>query len=154
MRKSRIFVEGATYHVTSRTNNKIRVFEKHLGQKIFLLILEEAREKFYFELLNFCIMPTHFHLLIKPAEGTSLANIMQWVKTGSAKCWNRIHKATDHLWGDRYFAKVIQSPKEFDTVMNYIDQNPVKAGLVTAPEDWKPSGAYLRNNGVSSLCCI
>jgi len=152
MRKKRMLIEGAAYHVTSRTNNKINVFEKKQCQRIFLFILEEAQEKFCFELINFCVMPTHVHLLIKPADGTELPNIMQWIKTKSAKCWNRIKNTTDHFWGDRYFANAIQNENEFETVMNYIDQNPVKAGLAASPEDWKPSGAYLRSQDSEGVC--
>ena len=57
-------------------------------------------QKFGFRLANFCIMPTHIHLLIIPGEGASLSRIMQWIKTHSAKRWNSIHGSTDHLWGN------------------------------------------------------
>ena len=48
MRKKREFVEGVAYHVTSRTNNKTRVFECNVGRKIMLLVLQDAKEKFNF----------------------------------------------------------------------------------------------------------
>ncbi|MDR2095390.1 MAG: transposase [Treponema sp.] len=66
MRKKREFIEGAAYHVTSRTNDKKRVFECNVGRKTMLLVLKDAKEKFSFRLANFCIMPTHIHLLGKP----------------------------------------------------------------------------------------
>jgi REP element-mobilizing transposase RayT len=72
-----------------------------------LLVLRDAKEKFGFKLLNFCIMPTHIHLLIKPGSAENLSKIMQWIKTNSAKRWNRIHGATDHLWGNRFFARAV-----------------------------------------------
>jgi putative transposase len=96
MYKKREFTEGAFYHVISRTNDKIRVFGNKLGRKIMLITLQAAKAKFHFTLTNFCIMPTHFHLLIKPAEGTNLSTIMQWVKINSAKYWN---KTTSLLYG-------------------------------------------------------
>ena len=80
MRKKREFIEGVFYHVTSRANNKNRVFERRLGQKIMILTLEDAKEKFGFCLTNFCIMPTHIHLLIRPENGTCLSKIMHWIK--------------------------------------------------------------------------
>ena len=126
MRMKRVFIEGAFYHVTSRTNNKVRAFERNLGQKIMHLTLQEAKEKFGFCLANFCIMPTHIHLLIKPENGTSLSKIMQWIKTQSAKRWNSINGTSNHLWGDRYFSRVIKNEQDYITVMNYIDQNPVR----------------------------
>ena len=98
MRKKREFIEGAFYHVTSRTNNKIYVFERKLGRKIMLITLEDAKEKFGFTLTNFCIMPNHIHLLIRPENGVSLSTIMQWIKTRSAKHWNFVHGSIDHVW--------------------------------------------------------
>jgi putative transposase len=151
MRKKREFIGGAAYHVTSRTNDKKRVFECNVGQKIMLLVLKDAREKFGFRLCNFCIMPTHIHLLITPGTGGDLSRIMHWIKTHSAKWWNHIHGSTDHLWGQRYFARVIKNPREYFHVMEYIDQNPVKAGLVGAVGDWKASGAYWIKNRLPGL---
>ena len=151
MRKNREFIDGAFYHVTSRTNDKIRVFENKLGRKIMLITLQDAKDKYRFRLANFCIMPTHFHLLIKPEEGTSLSSIMQWIKTHSAKRWNCIHGSTDHLWGERYFARAVRDQKEYEYIMNYIDQNPVVAGLAQSPAEWKASGAYYKALDISDL---
>jgi putative transposase len=151
MRKKREFIEGAFYHVTSRTNDKIRIFENRLGRKIMLITLQDAKEKYRFRLANFCIMPTHIHLLIEPGKGTNLSIIMQWIKTNSAKRWNSIHGSTDHVWGHRYFARAVRNPQEFDFIMDYIDQNPVKVGLAPSPEDWKASGAYYKARNIPGL---
>jgi putative transposase len=94
-----------------------------------LLVLRDAKEKYRFKLHNFCIMPTHIHLLITPANGTNLTQIMQWIKTHSAKRWNRIHGSKDHLWGERFFSRPIKDLREYFYLHHYIDQNPVKAGL-------------------------
>ena len=151
MRKKREFVEGAFYHVTSRTNDKIRVFENRLGRKIMLIVLQDAKDKFRFHLANFCIMPTHFHLLVQPEEGSCLSAIMRWIKTRSAIRWNSIHGSKDHLWGHRFFARMIKDPKEYEFVMDYIDQNPVVAELAQTPADWKASGAYYKANNIPGL---
>ena len=148
MRKKRELIDGASYHVTSRTNNKCKVFECRVGRKMMLLILEKAKEKYGFHLSNFCIMPNHVHLLIKPADGTNLTTIIQWIKTKSAKCYNFHNGFIDHMWGERFFSRAIKNQTEFDTVMDYIDQNPVKAELVAKPSDWTASGAYYRKHGL------
>ena len=80
MYKKREIIAGSFYHVTSRTNNKVRVFENNLGKKIMLITLQDAKNKFSFRLTNFCVMPTHIHLLIKPKEETNLSDIMHWIK--------------------------------------------------------------------------
>jgi len=151
MYKKRVLIEGSYYHVTSRTNNKIRVFEGKLGQKIMLITLQEAKEIFRFRLANFCIMPTHIHLLIKPEEGSCLSKIMYWIKMHSAKRWNCIHGSTDHLWGNRFFARAIRNQQEYENIMNYIDQNPIRSGLVQEPDEWKASGAYYRAQKIPDL---
>jgi putative transposase len=151
MRKKRELTDGAFYHVTSRTNDKIRVFENKLGRRIMLLVLEEAKDKFRFTLANFCVMPTHIHLLIQPQIGTNLSGIMHWIKLRSAKAWNFIHGSINHMWGAPYYASEIKSQEEYDRVMNYIDQNPVTAGLSTSPAEWKASGAYYKANNIDGL---
>ena len=151
MRKKRDFAKNVFYHVTSRTNDKIRVFENRLGRKIMLMVLQDAKDKFHFRLTNFCIMPTHIHLLIQPEEETNLSKIMQWIKSRSARQWNCIHGSSDHVWGKRYFARVIKDRYEYEFVMNYIDQNAVKAGLASAPADWKASGAYYQARKIPDL---
>jgi len=146
MYKKRDLIDGAFYHVTSRTNNRSRVFETKLGRKIMLITLQDAKDKFHFRLANFCVMPTHIHLLIQPAEGTDLSKIMHWIKLRAAKRWNFIHCSIDHLWGQRFYARAVKDDLEFEYVMNYIDQNPVAAELVSEPVQWNASGAYYRAN--------
>jgi len=151
MHKKRKFTERAYYHVTSRTNDKIRVFENNLGRKMMLMVLQDAKAKFHFNLANFCVMPTHFHLLIQPPAGTDLSIIMHWIKLQSAKRWNNIHGSIDHLWGKRFYAGLIKDNNQFDYVMDYIDQNPVVVGLSETPEAWKASGAYYKSKGIEGL---
>jgi putative transposase len=151
MRKKREYRDGAAYHVTSRTNDKIRVFERRLGKKVMLMVLEDAKAKFGFKLLNFCIMPTHIHLLIVPGPGGNLSKIMHWVKTHSAKRWNQLHGSTDHLWGSRFFARPVTDLRGYLYVMNYIDQNPVKVGLSSYVGEWEAAGAYYIQENIKGL---
>ncbi|MCL2174918.1 MAG: transposase [Treponema sp.] len=146
MRTHRLLIEGATYHVTSRVNRKDNAFSANVGQKIMLLTIEDAKDKYHFKLHNFCVMPNHIHLLLTPKEGTNLPRIIQWIKTKSAKRWNSSFNRQDHLWGERFFSRPIKNESDYVDVYNYIDQNPVKAGLVKQPHDWKGSGAYYIEN--------
>ena len=116
-----------------------------------LLTLQAAKDKFGFKLHNFCIMPTHIHLLLTPTDTANISVIMQWLKTQSAKYWNRIHGSTDHLWGSRFYVRPAKDLYDYFFIQNYIDQNAVKAGLVLNPPDWKPSGAYNIAHNIISL---
>jgi hypothetical protein len=76
---------------------------------------------------------------------------MQWIKTLSAKRWNFTHGSTDHLWGHRYFARAVKDQQEYEYIMDYIDQNPVKAGLAAEPSEWKASGAFYKLHDLQDL---
>jgi putative transposase len=73
-------------------------------------MLSEHRQYHNFRLANFCIMPTHFHLLIILGPRSDLSRIMQWIKNQSAKRWNFVHGFTGHLWGNRFFGRIIRIP--------------------------------------------
>ncbi|GHV81332.1 hypothetical protein AGMMS49944_31230 [Spirochaetia bacterium] len=62
-----------------------------------------------------------------------------------------MHGSTNHLWGERYFARMVKDPRDFSFIMHYIDNNPVKAGLSCEAGDWKASGAYYVRNNLSDL---
>ena len=76
---------------------------------------------------------------------------MCWIKTRTAKRWNFIHGTSDHLWGHRYFARVVKDAYDYYSVMNYIDQNPVAAGLSLYPAEWKASGAFYKVHDITGL---
>jgi len=76
---------------------------------------------------------------------------MHWIKKQSAKRWNFMHGSIDHMWGSPYFARTVKDQQEYDYVMDYIDQNPVKAGLAAMPYDWKASGAFHKAQGLTEL---
>ncbi|GHU23702.1 transposase [Spirochaetia bacterium] len=136
--------KGKTYHVASEINRKTFDLQDDEDKEMFLAVIDEAKVKknYKFELHNFCIMDNHFHFLITPELGQSLSVIMKWIKMVVAIRWNRNHEKTGHLWGDRFFSREIVDDEDFITVYNYIDQNPVKAGIVENPEDWPWGGLH------------
>ena len=151
MRNKREFSKGLFYHVIIQTNYSTPIFANRLDRKIMLITLQDAKDKFHFHLGNFCIMPTHIHLLIRPEEGVSLHEIMRWLKINSTERWNCIHGSTDDLWDNRYFARPLKGFSEYFPVFGYINHNAVKAGLVRYPREWRSSGAYYIVNKISGL---
>jgi putative transposase len=109
---------------------------------MFLNFVQKAKQKFSFELWNFCIMDNHIHFLIKPGPKASLSEIMQWIKCNFAKKWNRENSTKGHLWGDRFFSRIIKDAKDFLAVSQYIDENPVKAKMVKNAKEWKFGGLF------------
>ncbi|MDR1398588.1 MAG: transposase [Treponema sp.] len=155
MREPRKFKKGATYHVTSKINRSEMDLREPRIKEMLLTFLKRTMQKYPFQLFNFCIMDNHIHLLIKPARGQSLSQIMQWFKGNFAKYWNKVHnKKGGHLWGERFFSEIISTRKQFLRIFKYIDKNPKRAGMVARAEDWEFGGLYHYQHGRSDLVNI
>jgi putative transposase len=100
------------------------------------------------------VMDNHIHFLIKPSKDASLSEIMQWIKCNFAKKWNKLHDTSGHVWGERFYSKVIRTRSQFDVVSAYIDDNPVEAGLVAAAQDWEYGGLFHKLRGIVRLIDI
>jgi REP element-mobilizing transposase RayT len=118
-------------------------------KELFLTVIGEAKTSkgFKFKLWNFCIMDNHFHFLITPEKGQSLSDILKWIKMVFAIRWNKKHNKTGHFWGDRFYSREIKDEKDFWTVYNYIDQNPVAAGLMQKPVAYMDREPELHEQG-------
>jgi len=65
--------------------------------------------------------------------------------------WNKRHGFSGHLWGDRFFSRIIYGILDFLRVFSYIDQNPVAAGLADHPEQWEYGGAWHQKNRINTI---
>ena len=151
MRKNRQLLEGADYHVTARINRGEKIFLVHENRELFIEVLKRAKRKFNFSVKNFCIMGNHIHLLIKPGPGVSLSKIMQWLLGVFAQLWNRKNGLSGHLWGDRFFSRIILGILDFLKVFLYIDYNPTAAGLAEYPEQWEYGGLWHHRKGYTDI---
>jgi putative transposase len=67
---------------------------------------------------------------------------MQWILSVFAMAWNRKHLTSGHVWGERFFSKVIDSMREFVKTFIYVSQNPVEAQVTGRAEDWQFGGLW------------
>jgi putative transposase len=111
-------------------------------KKMFLQVLKRAKNKFSFKIFNFSIMNNHYHLIILPGENQNLSLIMQWINSVFARKYNKLMGYSGHLWGERFFSRIIKTFQDFENTSHYIANNPVSAGLVQNPEHWVFSGLY------------
>ena len=151
MQRIRILVPGATYHVTSRINGGDNRLRQKEIKNLYLEVIMWAKKRFPFELNNFSVMDNHIHLVIKPLRNASLSKIMQWISSVFAKRWNKLHHRSGHVWGERFFSRIIVGIVDFMRVFMYIDDNPVKAGLVRRPEEWKFGGLWHHRMGITNI---
>jgi len=90
------------------------------------------------------VMPNHVHALLIPLEPFPLEDIIHSWKSFTAKEANRILKRTGRFWQAEYFDRYIRDGKHYLAAVDYIEQNPVKAGLCHTPEEWPFSSARIR----------
>ena len=142
MRKPRVLMKDAVYHVTARANRGEMIFCSPAIRRLFLAFLEKAKKKYPSSVLNFCVMGNHIHLIIRPKNEDALSKIMQWILGNFAKAWNKLHGVKGHLWGGRYFSRIVEVLDDFLKVFDYICQNPVKARLVGSAQEWEFGGLW------------
>lgn len=142
MRKPRVIVPGAGYHVVARANRQEFIFKSREAKNLIISIVARAKKKYRFALANFCIMSNHVHFLIFPEEGESLSAIMKWILSCFAQAYNRMNGLKGHVWYDRFKSSVVQTMRYFANVFKYISHNPVKASIVQEPWDYQYGGLY------------
>ena len=89
-------------------------------------------------------MPNHVHLLIEIAEGFSLSEVMHSIKSYTAHEANKILGQKGRFWSVESFDRYIRDARHFRNTVEYIENNPVKAGLCMRPEEWEFSSAFGR----------
>jgi len=87
-------------------------------------------------------MGNHYHLLIRPLGGESLSRIMHWIMGVYAMAYNRINRLKGHFWQGRFYSRIVASLQDFLEVFAYIDENPVKAGLIWSTWAWLFGGLH------------
>jgi REP element-mobilizing transposase RayT len=151
MRKPRILIQGAEYHVVARANRREFILESLEVKDLFLDVVRRAKKRYSFVLRNFCIMGNHIHFLIRPENGESLSRIMQWILSVFASKFNRLFGYLGHVWYDRFRSVVIGSLRQFVAAFAYITNNPVKAGLVSRPMVFRHNGVRHVRDGDRSI---
>ncbi len=173
--------ETAVYHVMSRT--ALDGFPLGDIEKDFMLDLIKSYSVLYFvEILGFCLMGNHFHLLVKVlpeykfsdedikkcyvefygdervftdgmipslrAKLSSLSEFVREIKVGFARYYNKRHNRRGYFWGDRFKSVIVDKGETLINCLAYIDLNPLRAGIVSRPEDyrWNSLGYHVQTN--------
>jgi REP element-mobilizing transposase RayT len=95
-------------------------------------------------MLHWAIMPNHIHAMIRVEPGWSLSGIIHSWKSFTAREANKLLRTKGEFWQPDYFDRVMRDDRHYFATADYIENNPVKAGLCQLPEDWKSGSAYAR----------
>lgn len=137
-RKKRVWYPGAIYHVMSRGTRRMALFRDDEDYQTFLEFLCMIQEKRPFLLHAYCLMTNHFHMELETA-GEPIWDIMKNLLGKYAGYYNFRHHFQGHLFESRYHAILIEETTYFLETSRYIHLNPVKAGIVNQPEEYRYS---------------
>ena len=145
-RKPRVDVSDTIHHTVARGNAGIRIFADNDDRRAFVADLALAAERYAWLIHAYCLMDTHFHLIVETPEPT-LGSGMQRLTGRYAYGFNRRHRRYGHLFAGRYSDSVIETEAHAIVTGAYVVLNPVRAGLVSDAADW-PWSSYRASAGL------
>ena len=143
-RPLRVEYSGAFYHVISRGIGREKIYTGTRDCEKFLQYLEKAAERFALIIHTYCLMGNHYHLLVETPE-PNLSMTMQWLNVSYATYFNRKQDRNGHLFQGRFKAILIDADAYLKQLSRYIHLNPVRAGLINTPGQyrWSSYPAYI-----------
>ena len=137
------------YHITARGTGGIHIFREDLDRVAFMHALDITMTRHDWKLLAYCLMGTHYHLVLDVA-GKTLPEAMRWLNGVYARGFNERYQRRGHVLGARYSIWFMRDEEHFAATIRYVLQNPVRAGLCTAAEDWPWSYAADKVGGFAA----
>jgi len=138
-RPTRVFVEGGFYHVYNRLGRGERVFAANLEAAEFTRILKEVSERDNLTVLAWCLLSNHYHLAVRSGE-VSLDRPMRSLQQRVTRGVNARQRVWGPLWQGRFKVKVVDRSRYLDALLAYVHLNPVAAGIVDDPAEYRWSG--------------
>ncbi|OZI47988.1 transposase [Bordetella genomosp. 5] len=143
-RLARTVVAHVPHHIVQRGHRRQTIFAGDDDYRAYLDDLDEKRQELDVQVHAYCLMTNHVHLLLTPSEPAALAKLMKEVSRRATRRWNVRIGATGTLWESRYKSSAVQTELYLLACIRYIELNPVRAGMVTAAEDYRWSSHRAR----------
>ena len=136
-RTKRLVSDDTVFHIVQRGNNKQTIFREDEDFEKFLSIIRKYITKFKVEIYHYCLMRNHIHILLKIFKKDTLAKIMQGVLQSYRFYYKRKYGYIGYLYQGRYKSALIQDDNYLSECGRYIERNPVRAGIVKAPYEYR-----------------
>jgi putative transposase len=146
--RPRTIAPNFPHHVVARSNRGLTVFHDDEDFLSFLKMMAGLKKRRNLKIWAFCLMSNHVHLLLVPEERDDLIKYMQGLLVSYTQYYNTKYQTEGQLWKSRYFSSIVDQERYLWQVLRYIERNPVRAGIVSAPEDYPFSSAS--KNGICS----
>ncbi len=143
-RKQRFYIPGIPAHVMQRGHNRNPIFFAEKDYREYLKILKRVAEPYECQIHSYVLMTNHVHLLLTPGRDKSISQLFQALGRLYVTYINKTYKRSGTLWEGRHKGNIIETQTYFLTCMQYIELNPVRAGMVKHPADY-PWSSYSAN---------
>jgi len=146
-RQPRFTLPGVPQHVIQRGNNREPCFYSNDDYSRYLQDLHDAAVKNQTAIHAYVLMTNHVHLLVTPAQPHSITHMMQDLGRKYVRYINHTYHRTGTLWEGRFKASLVDSEAYLLTCMRYIEMNPVRAGMINHPGEYRWSSYSMNAQG-------
>lgn len=135
-RDARARSKSRIYHIMLRGINRQDIFEDDEDVEKLLETIKKYKEVSKFDIFAYCIMSNHIHMLVREIE-ESISNTIKRISSSYVFWYNKKYERCGHLFQERFKSEAVESDEYFLTVLRYIHQNPVKAGITKNIQDYR-----------------
>ena len=138
-RRKRVDEAGGIYHALNRGNGQQLIFHKDEDYEAFLRALAQGLSRYAVQLFAYCLMPNHWHLVLRPLQDGQMGRLLRWVTaTHTLRYHAHYHTGGQgYLYQSRFKSFPIQDDSHFLVVCRYVERNALRAGLVNRAEQWR-----------------
>ena len=149
-RPPRLLVSGFPHHVVQRGHNRNAVFVEPGDYAYYLANLREWKRFYDVAVLAWCLMTNHVHLVLAPrGDGAGVSGLMRRLSARQGRYVNRLERRLGTLWCGRFRSSLIDTDEYLLACLRYVELNPVRAGLVAHPADYRWS-SYPERMGLTA----
>lgn len=142
MRRIKI-IKNVNYHIYNRGFYKQKLFRSESDYRFFMYKISKLKEELKIKIFIYCLMPNHYHFLLDSSNRPErIASFMHKIHITYARYYNAKYDNSGHVFQGPYQNKPVISKASFKPVYDYINMNPVEAGLVKKHEDWPYRAVY------------
>ena len=136
-RTARVFIDNACYHIVSRGNQQQEVFYDEQDYDCCLRLVHKYKIKYGCLIYGYCLMNNHVHLILESPLGLkAMSSFMHGLNQSYAMKFNNKYQKVGHLWQNRYKNFIVLKDRYLINLISYVEFNPVRAGVVSSPEDY------------------
>lgn len=135
-RPLRIEYPGALYHITSRGNERKKIYLDEEDKIKFLETLQDYHARYAILIHSYVLMDNHYHLILETPKG-NLLKVMHGINGGYTAYFNRKYKRSGHLFQGRYKGIVVDKDNYLVELSRYVHLNPVRAEITARPEQYR-----------------